>query len=399
MASGRVVVSGERQAVQHPQGGVAEAVLVHEGQTVQNGQVLVQLRTQDIEAELSSTELRLAALWAARERLHAQMLGQTHFAIPSDFDAIRPLQRQAANYLFDVETQRLHADQAATQMSENALVQQVSQAQESIESTRVRRTSLATQIDLINSELAETQSLADRGYAPITKVRALKREAARLIGEYETLKTDESRYQHQILEVRARKASIWKDRTETLAKESQSVEAEIARLEPTLPALRLRRDMAGIKSPASGKVVGLTLFTNGGVVPAGQTLMEIVPDNQPLLIEADLSPEDVESLHTGQRVEVRFTSYQDRRLASVKGEIITVSADALPDNRTGKSYFKIKVAINPVRITEVLGQVGTQRPIRAGMPVEVMIPIKSRTAFEYITQPISRAFWKSFHEH
>lgn len=399
LAVGRVSVSGERQAVQHPQGGVAEVVFVHEGQHVAKGQTLVRLKREALEADLGATELRMAGLWSARERLIAQQAGQGAFAMPAGFEMIRSFKRKDAELILATERQRLSADLAATEMADAVIVQEIAQTEQSIESTRVQRQSLKTQIELIASELNDTQSLADRGYAPITRVRALKREEARLLGEYEGLKIEDGKNRHRILELRARKTGLWKDRAEALARERQSIESEIATLEPSLPAMRERHQMAEIRAPVSGKVVGLTLFTNGGVVPAGQTLMEIMPDGRPLLIDADVLPQDVESLMVGQKVEVRFASYQDRRLANVSGTLTNVSADALDDPKTDHPLFKIKIEIDLENVKSNLVASGMKGSIKAGMPVDVLIPVKPRTAFEYVTQPITGAFWKSFHEH
>ena len=164
-------------------------------------------------------------------------------------------------------------------------------------------------------------------------------------------------------------------------------------------AAREQLARALVRAPATGQVVGLTVFTVGGVVQAGQTLMEIVPDRAHLIIEARVSPADADDLRIGQETEVRFTAFRDRDLPKLTGRLTGVSADSFTDETTGESFFRATVEV-PEEQIEILQRVrGPDPGLRPGLPVEVVVPLRKRTALQYMLEPLTHSLWRSFREH
>ena len=167
---------------------------------------------------------------------------------------------------------------------------------------------------------------------------------------------------------------------------------------PKLVATRQQIARATVRATASGQVVGLKVFTEGGVVSAGQTLMEIVPDNRNLVIEAKAAPTDADDLHIGMTTQIRFPALQERDIPIIEGKISKVSADSFEDQRTGGHYFEIEVMVPPEGLAK-LKEFRADGGIRAGLPAQVIVPLRKRTALGYLLEPLASTFWKVGREH
>jgi HlyD family secretion protein len=179
----------------------------------------------------------------------------------------------------------------------------------------------------------------------------------------------------------------------------REVDTQLADLYPRLRAVREQLERSRVRAPATGRVVGLTAFTEGGVIRPGDKIMDIVPENQPLVIEAQVAPPDIDDLRPGQRTEVRFTAFTGRNVPVVDGEVTRISADRFEEERTGQSYFKVEVVV-PVEEMRRL-QEGGRRPdreLKSGMPVEMVVPLRKRTALQYLLEPLNQSLWRSFRE-
>ena len=199
-------------------------------------------------------------------------------------------------------------------------------------------------------------------------------------------------------ESRMQSLSLRQNLMEEIAVDLRDTEGKLQEVLPRLVSIREELRRATVRAPATGQVVGLTVFTVGGVVAPGQTLMEIVPENKALVVQVQISPTDASDLYVGQAVQVRFPSVHDRTLPLLSGEITTVSADSFADERTGQSYFRAEVEVSPAELARVRQSIGKGR-LRAGLPVEVVVPTRKRTALQYILEPLSGTFWKSLREH
>ena len=185
---------------------------------------------------------------------------------------------------------------------------------------------------------------------------------------------------------------------ERIATELRDVENALADVRPKWSAARDQLARTEIRSPATGTVVGLTIFTPGGVISAGQKLMDVVPDRAPLTIEARVSPADADDVRIGQRAFVRFDTLHEQSLPALKGNFSRVSADSFTDERTGETFYTAEVSV-PLEELERIDRLRGSDTLRAGIPVGIEIPLRKRTALQYAFEPLTGAFRRSFNEH
>jgi HlyD family secretion protein len=242
------------------------------------------------------------------------------------------------------------------------------------------------------------QALASKGYASLNRVRALERAQAGLDGQGAELDANAARSQAQIGEVRSQTLSLATDRMQEVAKDLRATELQLNDLLPKLHALRVQLAQTRIPAPVSGRVVAMTMFTVGGVVAPGQRLMDIVPLHRALVIDAQLAPNDSDGVHVGQSAEVKITSIHDRSLPILIGTVTRLSADSLVDERSGQHYFTLEVDVAESEVNRIKSIRGADGGLRAGQPVQVVIPMRKRTALQYLTEPLFNAMWRSFRE-
>lgn len=391
-APGQVAVSGNRQAVQHREGGVVTALHVAEGDRVRRGQVLVELSA----GELAATERGLAgqvlALQAQRARMIAERDGLAALVPPAEFAALPPEDRALADEALRLQRQQLAARRSGRSTESGVLRQRVGQLREQQLGYERQIASNLEQRRLIQEELEGVRSLAARGYAPQNRVRALERTAAALDGELGALRAEVARTAEQIGEARLQISGVSTRLNEDVAEQLKQVEVQLNELTPRLAEVRDQIARARIRSPADGQVVGLTAFTVGGVIQPGQTLMEIVPDDASQVIVARIDPNDIDNLRLGLETEVRFPGLRDRDPPILRGRVTRVSADSFQDERTGQSHYRAEIVVPPAEL-ERLGRAA--RDIRPGMPVEVVVLLRKRSALSYLTEPLARSLWRS----
>ena len=189
-----------------------------------------------------------------------------------------------------------------------------------------------------------------------------------------------------------------KNQAADAAQQYREADLKLAELQPELAALRSQVERTVVRAPATGRVVGLRVFTDGGVIAAGQMLMEIVPRDEGLVINARVEPNEIDGLHVGQRTEIRISAFHNRGLPILNGTVSQVSADRLTDEKSGKSYFEMEVTV-PASELKVMREVrGSKTDLIAGLPVEVIVPQRKRSALDYFFEPIQQALWHSFRE-
>ena len=198
-------------------------------------------------------------------------------------------------------------------------------------------------------------------------------------------------------ETRMQSLTVGRTRLESIQNDLKETQAKLSETLPKLVATREQLERSQVRSPATGQVVGLTVFTVGGVVQAGQTLMDVVPDGRELVIKAMVNPGDADDVFVGQPVQVRFVSVHDRSLPLFEGKVKTMSADSFSDEKSGRSYFRAEIVVPEsefARVRKVLGN-GELRP---GLPVETVMTVRKRTALQYLLEPLTGALWRSGHE-
>jgi HlyD family type I secretion membrane fusion protein len=396
-AAGIIAVAGNRQTVQHKDGGVVTAIHVREGQHVTQGQVLVELAAPDLRAaERALTGDYLLAL-AQQARLLAERNGQRDFAPPPEFASLSAENRPIAEQVMAQQRSEMGARHASLSAQRSVLSERGQQlVQEQSGYTR-QRAELIEQQRLIAEELSGLRSIAAKGFASMNRVRALERAQADLKGQQAAMEAQYARAGEGIGETRMQSLSVSRDRLEQIESDLKDTQSKLSEVLPKLVSVREQLEHALVRAPATGEVVGLTVYTVGGVVAPGQKLMDIVPDGKDLVIQAQLKPSDADNVFAGQEAQVRFTSIHNRSLPLFTGHVRTVSADSLTDEKSGRSFFRAEIDVPESELKQVRSVLGNGE-LRPGLPVETVLTVRKRTALQYLLEPLTAALWRSGHE-
>ena len=397
-AEGVVAVSGSRQAVQHQQGGIVTDIRVIEGQAVRKGDVILQISASDaVAVERGLTSDYIAAV-AQRARLVAEANGHSTIPEPKEFVALSAEDRLFAQEALSGQRQLLSARRNALEAERGVLRQRMAQHAEQIGGYNYQIKSNHEQSRLINEELDGLRALLPKGYVSINRVRGMEREAAELDGSHGAYRAEIARASEAIGEARIQSLSLDKTRLEEVAGQMREIQIRIDEITPKLSAVREQLARSIVRAPASGRVVGLKVFTVGGVVNAGEVLMEIVPQDRALVIEGKVSPTDADDLSPGMETQVRFSALQERNLPILKGQLTKISADSFEDARSGTHYFKIETVVSPSELAK-LDMIRRGGALKAGLPAQVLIPLRKRTALDYLIEPLTQSLWKAGREH
>lgn len=396
-AQGQIVVSGNRQAVQHREGGVVSALNVKEGDSVRQGQVLVEISVGELRAVERGLAGQVVALQAQRARMIAERDDLPAVPTPPEWATLVPEDRPLASEALRLQRLQFQARGSGRVTQVGVLQQRIGQLNEQIQGLEGQIIANEQQKVLIGEELEGMRSLAARGFAPQTRVRALERAQAELVGNQGELRARVAAQREAIGETRLQILGVDRETTEEVADQLRQVEVQLNEAQPRLTATRDQIARAEVRAPASGQVVGLSIFTVGGVVSPGQTLMEIVPTDANLVVEALINPTEVDSLRVGQTTEVMFNTFREQDMPRLQGRLTRLSADSFRDEQSGRSFFRGEVTV-PRSELEKLGPGEWEQSLRPGVPVEVVIPLRRRTALDYLLEPLSRHMWRSFRD-
>lgn len=397
-AQGTIAVEGHRQTIQHKEGGIVAAINVHEGSHVKAGDVLISLAPADVAASERSMAWQVIDLQAERARLQAEQRGEGSVAAPPEFANLTGADKEEAERALRAQQGELVARSRSLGSQKAVLHQRGEQLEKAIQGYNNQITATDTQSKLINDELNGTKTLAAHGYASENRVRSLERDDAGLTSTRADLAANAARSQAQIGETQMQALSLTTDRAESIAKDLRETGFQLDDLLPKLAAIKQQLAEMQIRAPTNGQVMGLSVFTVGGVVAPGQKLMEIVPDHEPLVIEAQLAPTNTDGVYVGQEAEVRLIALHDRGLPILKGTITQLSADSFVDEKTSQHYYTAQISVPEAEVQKIEKVRGVNGGLRVGLPVQVNIPLRKRTAFQYMTEPLTQAFSQSFHE-
>lgn len=398
-ATGSLIVSGQRQSVQHRDGGVVGSIHVKEGQRVERGRLLISLAAAEVQAQERALTSQTIRLLAQRARLEAEQTNRIHIDPPREFAWLKAEDKAEAALAMKLQQSELTARGSVLRAQRDALLQRVAQSGQQGQGYKEQAVSAREQLRLIDQQIAALKPVAAKGFVSETRMREMERIRASLQGQ-------RGQYAASVAQARgaARENEIAMLEAESSFRErtgSELRDVEL-RLGDVLPKWRAARDQLArteIRAPATGAIVGMTVFTPGGVISPGQKLMDIVPEKQPLRVQVRLSPEDADDLSTGQEVLVRFSGLHERTLPHLKGQLTRLSADSFTEEGTGQSYFTGEAEI-PLSQLQIIQKVrGRTFALRAGMPVQILIPLRKRTALDYMLEPLIGSFWSSFREH
>jgi len=391
-AQGQIAVSGNRQAVQHREGGVVSALHVAEGDTVRRGQILLQLASGELRATERGVASQVYALIAQRARLTAERDRLAGIPNPPEFAELSGDDLILARDSLRIQQLQFGARRSGRSTETGVLGQRVAQLNEQIAGYERQIAANLEQQRLIQEELTGMRSLAEQGYAPLTRVRALQRTAAQLDGELGSLRSQIARSREAIGETRLQVSGVSTRMNEDVADQLRQIDVQLNELRPRMTELRAQIARTEVRAPASGEVVGLTIFTPGGVIQPGQTLMEVVPRDASQVIIAQVNPNDIDNLRVGQTTEVKFPGLRERNPPTIHGRVTRISADSFTVEQTGATYYRAEIVV-PAAELKMLGRAASS--LRPGAPVQVIILLRKRTALAYLLEPLTDNLWRS----
>ncbi len=394
---GVIAVAGNRQSVQHREGGVVTAINVREGQKVNAGDVLIEMAAPDLRATERALTGDYLMLLAQRARLLAERAGQPRFAAPVEFRSLTGEDRELADQAMRLQQAQLSARQTALSAQDSVLGQRSRQLGEQQTGYSDQRNSFREQHRILEDEIVGLREIEKKGFASTNRLRALERAQAELRGREAAMQAEMARAAEGMGETRMQSISIRSTALDALATELRDTTTRISEVLPNLLSSREQLRRARVRATASGQVVGLSVFTVGGVVAPGQLLLEIVPDNRKLVIQVQVKPSDADDVFQGQKAQVRFLSVNDKTLPLLTGTVRTISADSFTDEASGVSYFRSEVEVEPKELNKVRNVLGSGQ-LRPGLPVEVVMAVRKRTALEYLLEPLTGNFWRAMRE-
>lgn len=392
-AQGTVMVDTKRKTVQHLSGGIIKRVLVREGEIVQEGQPLIELDAATARANFESVRQRYLGLRAMQGRLVAEQTDAN--AVTFHPDLVEAASDPLIQVQMDTQRQLFQSRRAALRAALQGIEESIRGQEALLQTYESMLGPRRSQLSLLQEELKHTRGLVAEGYAPRNRQLELERQVAEANAAIAELMGNSVRAQRAIAELRQQTVSRRQEYRKEVETELGNVLREVQSDAEKLVAVRADLERTEIRSPASGQAIGLAIQTVGGVIQAGQKLMDIVPEDEPLLLEAKIEPHLIDKVRTGLKTDVRFNAFSHSPQLVVEGEILSVSSDLLTEQVGGGqiSYYLARVKITPEGM-KVLGN----RRLQPGMPVEVIVRTGERSMLTYLLNPLTKRLAASMKE-
>ncbi len=388
---GNLVVQSNVKTIQHPTGGVVAEVPVHNGSRVNIGDLLLRLDATQAQASLQMVSKQLDESRARIARLIAERDGLPLPEIPAEMAA--RLDESAVKNLLASEETQFKARASARYSQKDLLQSRIAQLGEEIAGLDAQVASKGKQLELIAGELTGVQDLYDKRLVPLTRLTTLQRETARIEGERGQLISAIAETKAKVGEAQLQLVKLDQDFRTDVVKELGETQGKAAELEQRGVAARDIIDRIELRAPTSGIVHQLSAHTIGGVIRAGDAIMEVVPDSDDLQIEARLQPNDIDQVQVGQKALIRFSAFNQRVTPQLVGLVSYVSADVSHDQQTNAAYFTVRMTLPDDERRRLAGL-----QLVSGMPAEVFMQTGSRTMMSYLLKPITDQFNRAFVE-
>lgn len=391
IAQGSIVVDSNVKKVQHPTGGIVGELLARDGDRVKAGDVLVRLDETVMRANLAIITKGLDELMARKARLEAERDGTETVTFPPTLIARADLVEAKA--AIDSERKLFVLRHTARLGQKAQLQQRIEQLEQEVGGIAAQQAAKTQEIDLIKRELAGVRELYAKNLVQLTRLTQLERESARLAGERAQLAASEAQSRGKISEIKLQIIQIDQDLGSEVAKELRDVDGKIGEFVERKVTAEDQLRRTDIRAPQAGTVFQSAVHTVGGVITAGDAIMMIVPDADNLQVEAKVNPQDIDNLQIGQKAALRFSAFNQGTTPEIDGSVTRVSADITTDQRTGQSYYTIRITL-PRNVARQLGDV----KLLPGMPVEAFVQTGERTVISYLMKPLQDQFMRAFRE-
>jgi len=391
IAPGSVVVDSNVKKVQHPTGGVVGELRARDGDLVKAGDVVVRLDDTVTKASLAIVVKTLDGLWARAARLQAEQQGVDSIVFPpmlltrADDPDVKNIMASETK-LFEVRTYGRTGQKAQ-------LRERVTQLNEEIGGLTAQEKAKEKEIALVEKELVGVRSLYEQHLVQLSRLTVLERDAARLAGERAQYIASRAQAKGKITETELQIIQIDKDVVSEVSKDLRETNDKIGEFVERKVTAEDQLRRVDIRAPQAGMVLQSSVHTVGGVITAGDAIMMIVPQADDLSVEAKVNPQDIDKLQIGQKTLLRLSAFNQRTTPELNGVVSRVSPDVTTEQRTGQSYYTIRVSMPPAEIAR-LGEV----KLIPGMPVEAFVQTGDRTMLSYLIKPLSDQLMRSFRE-
>lgn len=382
VAGGVVKVEGNRKSLQHLDGGIVRELRVKEGDRVKAGDVLIVLDDTQSRSELEILSEQYVVLRATEIRLLAELAGEAELVMPAELAA-----RGTASYVRSIwagQVRQFETRHAAIDGQRKVIGEKIRQLQSQIDGAEAQARSFVDQHQSVRAEIESLAPLVEKGLLPRARLLQLERTAFGLDGQIADARATIARFRQAIAEQELQVTQLGNERMAEITRDLRDIQGRLAEVMPRRTNAEAVLGRMEIRSPYGGRVVGLAVFSIGGVIQRGEKILDIVPDDDGLTIEVQVPAEDVSDLRPGARAEFHPTAFRQRALPAIQGAITSISADRLTDQRTGGAYFL--ASIRPDTADSAL---------HPGMPGTVFIPTEQRTALDYLVGPLTVGFRKA----
>ena len=393
IAGGQIQVDQNRKVVQHVDGGIVEEILVEEGDTVDQGEVMIRLDPTLLRSELKIVEGQYFELLARRARLEAERDNSEEIVFP-DLVVARAETDEEVAELIEGQRNLFFARRASMDREVEQLNKRSDQIGNQIEGVEAQVEALAAQLSFVDEELESQKSLLARGLAQASRVLSLQREAARLAGERGELVSSKAQAEGEITEIEIEIIKLDTARREEAITTLRDMQYRSRELAEQRLALLEQLKRLEITAPVAGVVYGMTVFAPRSVIRAADPVLYLVPQDRPLVIAAQIEPIHIDQTHVGQEVTLRFSALDQRTTPELFGTVTQISADAFTNEETSASYYRAEIILNEGE-AEKLPEGSTLIP---GMPVEAFLRTADRTPLAYLVKPFTDYFSKAFRE-
>ena len=391
VASGFLVVDSNVKKVQHPTGGIVGELRVRDGDHVHAGDIGVRLDETITRANLAIVSKGLDELMARKARLESERDGWDTIVFPAQLVAGASDPDRAA--AMDSERKLFNLRKTARSGQKAQLRERVAQLGEEIAGLTAQQNSKSKEISLVERELAGVRDLWSKNLVQINRLTALEREAARLDGERGQLVAAAAQAKGKVAETALQILQIDQDIASEVAKELREVDGKIGEFVERKVTAEDQLKRIDVRAPQDGTVFQLAVHTVGGVITASDPIMLIVPEADNLAVEVKVNPQDIDQLQLNQKAILRFTSFNARTTPEIEGVVTRISADISTDQRTGQSYYTLRISLPPEQVQH-LGDV----KLLPGMPVEAFVQTGDRTMLSYLMKPLHDQFVRAFRE-
>lgn len=380
-SQGTVIVASNTKSIQQQTGGTIEKILVEEGAKVKKGQLLLQLNVTEAESQLKIAESQFISAQSVVSRLQSEKDGLS--AVKYD-STLQPYMGDARFQQAKLLQDNLFQTRRSNLLSEIGMLnEEIGGLNEQLSGYIALKANKESQARWMKSELEGVRDLAKEGYLPKNKLFQLERSSDDVNGSLADAIANIGRVRNAISETKIKILSKKQEYQKEVESQLTDVQKDSLSLVDKIKSLRYTLDSMSIRSPIDGFVMGMNVHTVGGVIQPGFHIMDVVPNNESLIVESQVSPELISKVKVGLPVDLNFTSLDRKKTPVIPGEVSTISADRLTEQRTGTPYFLVRVKVT----REGMVMLGHQQ-ITPGMPTTVVVKTGERTMLNYLVKPL-----------